>query len=134
MLWHIRKWFLFLSPCLKPGGFFSDTNYGNLLRLLEDILVGALLWQDPPGVFNCQNCPHGASGSLSVTVQVFLLLPWLPLSGPESAPGSCDSWRLPVSLQSWGHWFACAPALLRTQEELLTFQSVQLLTCQDGEW
>lgn len=79
------------SPAWSRRGFFSDIYSGNLLKLLEENLVGTFLGQHPSGAFNCQNCPRKASSSLSGTGQGFLLPPRLPHSG------SSDSWTLPLS-------------------------------------
>lgn len=83
----------------------------------------------PLEFLNSQTCPHWASSSSSIKVDVFL--PWQRFLGWwTSALGSCDS-QYSLSLKVWGLWFCSLSSFLRIQEELLIFHSVLLFTCWD---
>lgn len=92
----------FSSSAGITGGFLSETHCEDLLEILKAKLTE--MWSGsqllgPSGVFISQSYPHEASSNLSTTAQV-------PYSSPGSrkvsAPVSCDSSYLPVSLSNSG--------------------------------
>ena len=98
MLWHISKWFLFLSPPRKHKGIFlryllwePGQAPGGKFHNIVDVSI----WLGPTGVFNSQMCSHSASGNSSVTNPVFLprrlcsRVVSTPISALESSNSLC---------------------------------------------
>jgi len=52
------------------------------------------LWLGPPGVFSFEICPHWASSTSLITVQIFLYWLWFPWSFPRMGVCCCKLWVL----------------------------------------
>lgn len=130
---------LFPSLAGRTRGFLSDIYCENLVDFLEVTFIYCTPsppWLGTLGLFNSQRCPHWASRHLSIIVQV--LLPWhwflklLPLVSLCSSKPTLPTF---TSVSNPGG-AAVSPApslLLQIQEELCTFQYIQLFTyCWDG--
>lgn len=109
----------------NPRGIFSDTHCGNLVKLLEENLLRS--W-GPRAWALLEPRPH----ELQLLVSCGSVFPSghrLPTQLPLVNLGSGELWLpvfTPLSVQSWGLWFALCPPLLWNQEELFIFQSAQL--------